>query len=116
MSWSILLALPLALMCISDTRAQEFHGVPCRGDCSGHEAGYAWARQRDITREGQCERTSSESFYEGCIAWAREYRFGYERARSDDVRDSSECDGTDAEMLGCEDYVDDLLPENPSRV
>jgi hypothetical protein len=91
-------------LCASDTRAQEFHGVPCRGDCSGH--GYAWARQRDITREAQCER-ASEDFYEGCIAWSREYRFGYESARRDEVRDSSDCGGTVAEILGCEDYVEE---------
>jgi hypothetical protein len=98
------LSIPLS---ISDARAQEFHGIPCGGgDCSHHEAGYRWAQEREITREAQCERSPQE-FHEGCVAWAREYRSGFERARNDDVRDASECDGTDAENSGCEDYVEE---------
>src|SRR4030081_1804002 len=101
MGRSILLGVVFMLaLCTCDVSAQEFHGFSCPGDCGGHEAGYAWAREREVTREAQCQR-SSVAFYEGCAAWAREYRSGYDRARTDDVRDASECDGTDAEISGC---------------
>jgi len=99
-------ALSIA-MAISTSRAEDFHGIPCEGDdCSRPEAGYRWAQEREITEEAQCQR-SPQDFYDGCVSWAREYRSGYGRARSDDVRDASECDGTDAEILGCQDYVEE---------
>lgn len=48
-----------------------FHGYDCTQDCSGHEAGYAWAEQHDITDPDDCDG-KSESFIEGCRAYAEE--------------------------------------------
>jgi hypothetical protein len=52
-------------------QAGEFHGYTCTEDCSGHEAGYAWAEEHDITDPDQCGG-NSESFIEGCRAYAEE--------------------------------------------
>src|SRR5438309_7973768 len=92
---------------ISSSRAEDFHGVPCSGgDCDTIESGYHWAQEREIVAEADCQRTP-HPFYSGCVAWAREYRSGLNRARQNDLRDASECDGTDAEILGCQDYVEE---------
>ena len=40
----------------------------CTEDCSGHEAGFEWAKQNEIT-DGWCGG-NSESFVEGCQAYA----------------------------------------------
>lgn len=66
-------ATPYAAPPIHLTR--NFHGFPCKTDCSGHEAGYAWAEKNDITEEDDCTG-NSESFIEGCIAWVAEERSG----------------------------------------
>jgi len=50
---------------------ENFHGLPCTDDCSGHEAGYAWAEENEITDPDTCDGNSN-SFVEGCIAWAEE--------------------------------------------
>ena len=39
----------------------------CTEDCSGHEAGFEWAKQNEIT-DGWCGG-NSESFIEGCQAY-----------------------------------------------
>jgi len=49
----------------------EFKGYACTGDCSGHEAGYAWAEENQITDPDMCDGRS-QSFIEGCVAWAEE--------------------------------------------
>lgn len=49
----------------------EFHGYPCTVDCSGHEAGYAWAEEHDIDDPDDCDG-NSDSFIEGCRAYAEE--------------------------------------------
>jgi hypothetical protein len=40
----------------------------CTQDCSGHEAGYKWAEENDISDEDDCTG-NSESFIEGCKAY-----------------------------------------------
>ena len=40
----------------------------CRSDCSGHRAGYDWARNRGISDANQCTG-NSQSFIEGCRAF-----------------------------------------------
>lgn len=55
----------------SDTNAEDFHGYRCTVDCSGHEAGYRWAEQHDIHDPDDCGG-KSQSFIEGCQAWAEE--------------------------------------------
>lgn len=51
-----------------------FHGYACTVDCSGHEAGYNWAEERDITDRDDCpiDPSNSHSFTEGCWAYADE--------------------------------------------
>ena len=50
---------------------EEFHGNPCIGDCSGHEAGYQWAEENSITDPDTCGGNSN-SFIEGCQSYAEE--------------------------------------------
>jgi hypothetical protein len=51
-----------------------FHGYGCSVDCSGHEAGYNWAEEHDITDRDDCpiDPDNSPSFTEGCYAYADE--------------------------------------------
>jgi hypothetical protein len=46
-----------------------FDGYRCVDDCSGHEAGYEWAEEHGITDPERCGG-NSESFIEGCMAFA----------------------------------------------
>ncbi len=46
-------------------------GYPCTVDCSGHEAGYSWAKRKGISDPSQCGGNSM-SFIEGCRAAASE--------------------------------------------
>lgn len=43
----------------------------CTSDCSGHDAGYEWAAENDITDPNDCGG-KSVSFIEGCEAYANE--------------------------------------------
>ncbi len=43
----------------------------CTSDCSGHDAGYEWAQDNDITDPDDCDG-NSDSFIEGCRAYAQE--------------------------------------------
>lgn len=45
----------------------------CTEDCSGHEAGYEWASEQGITDPDDCGG-NSDSFIEGCEAYANEYQ------------------------------------------
>ena len=53
------------------TGYNTFHGYECDEDCSGHEAGYNWAEENDISDEDSCIG-KSESFIEGCIIYVEE--------------------------------------------
>ncbi len=57
----------------TDERSKDnyFHGYRCTADCSGHEAGYAWAEKHDIRDPDECGG-NSQSFIEGCRAWVEE--------------------------------------------
>lgn len=48
-----------------------FAGEGCTDDCSGHEAGYAWAEEKGITDPDHCGG-KSWSFIEGCRAYAEQ--------------------------------------------
>lgn len=57
---------------LSGTTYQDARGpVGCTSDCSGHEAGWAWAETHLIFDPDDCGGRS-ESFIEGCRAWAEE--------------------------------------------
>jgi hypothetical protein len=49
----------------------KFGDEGCTVDCSGHEAGYAWAEDKGITDPDDCGG-KSWSFIEGCRAYAEE--------------------------------------------
>lgn len=76
------------LVPIRSASAQDFHGYDCTEDCSGHEAGYAWAEARGIDDADDCGG-KSRSFYEGCLAFVR------------DQGDDDDCD-TDGDTDECE--------------
>lgn len=50
-------------------RADLFHGYQCGIDCSLHQKGYEWGAQHKISDPKDC-RGTSESFIEGCWAYA----------------------------------------------
>jgi hypothetical protein len=62
---------PITDMEALDNSGLTFEGYECTEDCSGHEAGYAWAEDNDITDPDDCGGNSN-SFYEGCVAYAEE--------------------------------------------
>lgn len=53
----------------ANAQGRTFKGFVCQGDCSGHRAGYAWAARNGIKDPSQCSG-NSQSFYEGCVAYA----------------------------------------------
>lgn len=55
-----------------DARPLTFMGYLCTDDCSGHERGYEWAEEKGIEDPDDCGG-NSESFIEGCRAYAGEY-------------------------------------------
>lgn len=60
-----------------------FMGYPCTDDCSGHRAGYQWAKDSGIDDPDDC-RGKSNSFIEGCRAYAedlQEFMYQAERDR-----------------------------------
>lgn len=54
-----------AALLATTAAAQTFDGYDCLDDCSGHRAGFEWARDNNVTSETECD-TSSWSFVEGC--------------------------------------------------
>ncbi len=51
----------------TDIYRQSYNDYECVGDCSGHEAGYEWARDNSIKSPSDCE-TGNSSFDEGCAS------------------------------------------------
>lgn len=49
----------------------SYGGGGCTYDCSGHEAGYEWASRKGIDDPDDCDG-NSQSFIEGCQAYAEE--------------------------------------------
>lgn len=50
---------------------QNFGDYPCTEDCSGHEAGYQWAEENDISDVDNCSGRS-QSFIEGCYQYVED--------------------------------------------
>lgn len=63
-----------------------FYGYDCTDDCSGHEAGYEWAAEQGIVDIEDCSG-NSDSFIEGCQAYAEEAQEEYEEAYEDSYYD-----------------------------
>ena len=53
----------------SSSYEEQGSAYGCTTDCSGHEAGYAWAAENSVTDASEC-RGSNVSFTEGCMAFA----------------------------------------------
>lgn len=51
--------------------SSTYNGYECTEDCSGHEAGYNWAEENDISDEYDCDGNSN-SFNEGCTSYVEE--------------------------------------------
>lgn len=87
---SITLFALLAAFAPALAPAQTFHDDECTEDCSGHEAGYEWAEDNDITDAADCDG-NSDSFNEGCETWVEENSTGDEQAIEDgDCEDEDE--------------------------
>lgn len=65
------------------TPSLKFRGYPCTEDCSGHEAGYEWAEEEGIEDPDDCGG-NSDSFIEGCQAYAEEMQEEYDDEYYDD--------------------------------
>jgi hypothetical protein len=44
-----------------------FGPYTCTADCSGHFAGWNWARENRLRDADQCRGSGSDSFFEGCM-------------------------------------------------
>ena len=60
-----------------------YRGYACTDDCSGHDAGYQWAEEHGIDDPDDCSG-NSESFIEGCRAYAEEQSSDSEKSDNDD--------------------------------
>lgn len=67
----------------------------CSDDCSGHEAGFDWASENDVTDERDCDG-DSESFEEGCMAFLE--------ARQDAADELAQSEGDEAAQEAAEEY------------
>ena len=57
---------------VDDAQSERtFGGYACTEDCSGHQAGYDWAKANSISDPETCGG-KSESFIEGCMVYASE--------------------------------------------
>lgn len=48
-----------------------YRGHQCSDDCSGHIAGYQWAKKNQLDDPAKCGETL-ESFREGCVIYTKE--------------------------------------------
>jgi hypothetical protein len=69
----------------------EGQGAPygCTDDCSGHDAGYRWGEEHDVTDSSDCGG-NSRSFIEGCEAYAEAYQKARQTAIDDGSSDDEE--------------------------
>jgi hypothetical protein len=69
-----------------DLSSQTFQDVgdtsACTEDCSGHDAGFEWAKENGLTDASECQG-SSQSFVEGCEAYAAAIDEQVETTKSD---------------------------------
>jgi hypothetical protein len=55
---------------ITENSGLWYKGYPCTIDCSGHAAGFEWAKEKNITDVAHCD-SHSNSFNEGCLSFVR---------------------------------------------
>ena len=70
---------------VSDLSGQSFQDVGdtsrCTDDCSGHDAGWQWAQDNDVTDSFEC--SGSGSFEDGCQAYVEELDSRVEEAHAE---------------------------------
>lgn len=73
----------------SGTYQDTYGDEGCTSDCSGHEAGFEWAREQGITSEDDCSShgDSEGSFAQGCRAYVQA-----EEHAEDEVQEGEEDD------------------------
>lgn len=86
-----------------DAYAVEDNGnYTCTQDCSGHEAGFAWAQENDIADASDCGG-NSQSFIEGCEAFAEERQEQADREAQEAAERAAEEASDEAEVEEDED-------------
>lgn len=60
----------------------------CTGDCSGHEAGAAWAQENDLADPSECGG-NSDSFVAGCEAFTED-RISLADQQTQDAQDAAD--------------------------
>lgn len=94
----------LGLVLTSGASAQYSGQYGCTQDCSGHNAGYAWAEQNDIVDPDDCGG-NSQSFIEGCQDYAESRQQEIQDQADEGMRQAREDAGCDADDEDCD--VDD---------
>jgi len=82
---------------------KAFYNYTCTENCEGHEAGYEWAEENDISDYDDCGGNSN-SFIEGCYAYVDEY-YGDVSLQYNPFEDKYEY-ATDKESLQYNPYDD----------
>ena len=82
----VLFALLVSVLGSTTATAATFDGYQCKGDCSGHQAGYDWAEQNGIDDESSCS-TPSASFNQGCESYVEENTASVSDNEEDDDED-----------------------------
>lgn len=74
---------------VSELSSQTFQEVGdtsrCTEDCSGHDAGWQWAQDQNVTDVSEC--SGSGSFEDGCQAYVEELDSRIEEARDNDAKE-----------------------------
>jgi len=78
----------------------------CTQDCSGHEAGFAWAQENDITDESDCGGNSM-SFIEGCETFAQDRQERADLVIREEAEQAAQDAFDDFEGEGADGYADD---------
>jgi len=72
-----------AMETVADQTFQEVGDTSqCTDDCSGHDAGFEWAKEKGITDSSECGG-KSQSFIEGCEAYAQAVEDSTEEAQEE---------------------------------
>jgi hypothetical protein len=91
----------LALVLTSGAAAQYSGQHGCTQDCSGHNAGYAWAEHQDIQDPDDCDG-DSQSFIEGCQDYAEARQQELQDQADESQRQAREDAGCDADDEDCD--------------
>ena len=75
---------------VDATSVEDTGDYVCTDDCSGHEAGFSWGQENDLTDASECSG-NSQSFIEGCEAFvqARQDQAEQEARDAADARDEA---------------------------